>query len=121
MGSQIYVFNGGDASLSATNSVYIYDIAANTWSQGPDSTIPTFGQSVVNLNGHLYRIGGGYGSNQYVSSVYDYGHGFVAPLPAGRAFAVAVALGGYIYLAGGDTAAGKDAKTYRYDPVANLW
>jgi hypothetical protein len=53
--------------------------------------------------------------------VYIYGQGFVAPLPAGRAFSSAVALGGYIYLAGGDTEAGIDAKTYRYDPVSNVW
>ena len=76
-------------------------------------------------NGKLYRIGGAIDDSTYTTEVdvYDIATntwGTVAPYPAAAAGIMAVAANGYIYAGGGSNGI-YIAKTYRYDPAANVW
>jgi hypothetical protein len=116
---QIWIVNGSHDQGGANNSS-IYDPVANSWSAGPNGLVATYGQAVVYLNGVLYRLGG-ISSNGYETSLEEYGVRLLAPMPQGVAWEQAAAIGGYIYVAGGSTANGLTAKTYRYDPATDSW
>ncbi|HXG47595.1 MAG TPA: putative Ig domain-containing protein [Methylomirabilota bacterium] len=77
--------------------------------------------------GRAYAIGGQNASGQTLASVERYDSGadqwtFVAPLPAARWGACAVATtNGFIYVMGGSEAGSIRANTYRYNIAANAW
>jgi hypothetical protein len=116
---QIYIVNGSHDNGPASDSS-IYNPATNTWSAGGSGLVATYGQSVVYAGNKLYRIGG-IGEGGYTNTVEDYGHALLAPLPNGVAWAQAVAIFPYIYVAGGSTDIGTVDKTYRYDINTNTW
>jgi N-acetylneuraminic acid mutarotase len=116
--SKIYVING--VTSGVINSSYIYDPATDSYTAGPNGLMATFHQAAVVLNGQLYRIGGDTTTGNPTNTVEIYGDHYVASLPQGLALPMAVAYGGYIYVAGA-TPAGWDVKTYRYDPVSDSW
>lgn len=117
---QIYVVDGSDGG-GALNSVFEYDIPTDSWSVLPNTLASTYGPAVVSLNGHIYRIGGLDQDGVYTTSVELLGQGFVAPLPIGLAWPSAVALSGYIYVAGGSHDGLFGTATYRYDPSSDTW
>jgi hypothetical protein len=119
-GGFIYEVNGSDGG-GALNTVFRYDIASNTWSNMPNTLAATYGQALVSLNGDVYRIGGLDPQGVYTTSVEVLGRGFVAPLPTGLAWPSAVALNGYIYVAGGSHDGIFGTATYRYDPSSDTW
>jgi hypothetical protein len=119
-GGVIYVINGNDGS-GPTNTVFSYYPASNTWVSISPLGGATYAQSAVYSGGRLYRIGGIDAQGTYTTSVVSSSGTPVASLPEGRAGAHTVAIGGYIYLAGGASATGEVTTTYRYDPVANVW
>jgi len=116
----IYVVDGSDGG-GALNTVFQYDIAANSWSTAPNTLAATYGPAVVSLNNGIYRIGGLDPDGVFTTSVELLGQGFVAPLPLGVAWPSAVALNGYIYVAGGSHDGPFVNKTYRYDPSTDTW
>jgi hypothetical protein len=116
----IYVVDGSDGG-GALNTVFQYGIATNSWSVLPNTLAATYGPAVVSLNNSIYRIGGLDLDGVYTTSVELLGQGFVAPLPVGVAWPSAVALGGYIYVAGGSHDGPFVSKTYRYDPASDTW
>mmetsp|Transcript_34146 Transcript_34146/g.75744 ORF Transcript_34146/g.75744 Transcript_34146/m.75744 type:complete len:448 (-) Transcript_34146:647-1990(-) len=68
VGSKIYVFGGmksSDWDAAATAETLIYDIDANTWSQGPALNFPRTDLAGAAVGGKIYAIGG------YNSSTYD--------------------------------------------------
>lgn len=119
-GGFIYEVNGSDGG-GALNTVFRYDIASNTWGTMPNTLAATYGQALVSLNGDVYRIGGLDPQGVYTTSVEVLGRGFVAPLPTGLAWPSAVALNGYIYVAGGSHDGIFGTATYRYDPTSDTW
>jgi hypothetical protein len=119
LSGHIYIVNGSHDNGPASDSS-IYDPATNTWSAGGNGLLATYGQSVVNTGNKLYRIGG-IGDSGYTNTIEDYGHALLAPLPNGVAWAQAVAIYPYIYVAGGSTDTGSVDKTYRYDINTNTW
>lgn len=116
----IYVVDGS-AGGGALNTVFQYDIPTDSWSIAPNTLAATYGPAVVSLNNSIYRIGGLDSDGVYTTSVELLGQGFVAPLPLGVAWPSAVALNGYIYVAGGSHDGPFVTKTYRYDPASDTW
>jgi hypothetical protein len=119
-GGYMYVVNGSEGG-GPLNTVFRYDVAGNSWTVMTPTVGSTYGPAVVSLNGEVYRIGGLDPGGVFTSSVEVLGRGFVAPLPEGRSWASAVAMGGYIYVAGGNGKMGFSTKTYRYDPATDSW
>jgi hypothetical protein len=115
----IYIVNGSHDNGPANDSS-IYNPVTNSWSAGGSGLIGTYGQSAVYMGNVLYRIGG-IDEGGYTNTVEDYGHTLLAPLPQGVAWAQAIAMPPYIYVAGGSTDGGIVNKTYRYDPGTNSW
>jgi hypothetical protein len=116
----IYVVNGWNGS-SATNTLFRYDPATNSYSTGPAGLMATSYQAAAFLNGKVYRIGGLDSSANDTSNVEIYGEQMVASLPQPLTSAMAVAMDGYIYVAGGVGPSGTSTKTYRYDPASDTW
>lgn len=124
-GTFVYVFNGYASNTSSyTNILRRYDPVANTYTTLAHSTLGTWNQAGVYLNGKIYRIAGNTGTAYTPTvEVYDIASNTwssAAPLPQAEGFEMAVAYNGYIYVAGGYTGS-EVLKTYRYDPVANTW
>lgn len=123
LGDYIYVVNGSEGG-GALDTVFRYSISADAWQVITPTIGHTYGPAVVALNNEIYRIGGLDQNGVFTSSVEVLDRGFVAPLPIGRAWGMAVVLDGYIYFAGGAGKLGEGAfsnKTFRYDPAADKW
>lgn len=120
--------NGGGTAL-ATEA---FDPATGTWipkaalqpPPGSGGQRSAFASAVV--NGTIYVFGGGNGSI-FFNDVQAYDPatdtwGVRDPMPMSRAYAVAAALNGKIYLIGGHVGAGgPNAPTLEYDPIADIW
>jgi N-acetylneuraminic acid mutarotase len=119
MNGRIYIINGSHDNGPADDSS-VYDPATNTWSAGGNGLIGTYGHTTVNIGNTIYRIGG-ITTGGYTNTLEDYGHSLLASLPVALAWAQAVAMPPYIYVAGGSTDNGVIDKTFRYDTVANTW
>jgi len=119
IGGQIWIVNGSHDMGGSDNSS-VYNPALNSWSAGGNGLLATYGQAVVYVGVVLYRIGG-ISSNGYENSIEEYGVRMLVPMPQGVAWEQAAAIGGYVYVAGGSTANGLTAKTYRYDPATDTW
>ncbi|MEO8286938.1 MAG: S-layer homology domain-containing protein [Chloroflexota bacterium] len=117
--NKIYVINGSYDQGTALSSL-VYDPALNSWTTGLSGLMATYGQSTVDLNGKIYRIGG-IGSGGYTNSMEEYGAALLAPMPQAIAWAQAAVIGNYIYVAGGSSDGGTLNKTYRYDPATDTW
>ncbi len=120
LGGYIYLVNGSEGA-GPLNTVFRYDIAGDSWTAITPTLGYTYGPAVVALNNNIYRIGGLDDQGVFTSSVEILGQGFVAPMPEGRAWEAAVALDGYIYVAGGSGKIGYSNKTFRYDPSTDSW
>src|SRR4029453_6057075 len=101
MNGHIYIINGSHDTGPANDSS-VYDPVTNTWAAGQSGLIGTYGHSTVNIGTTVYRIGGISGGG-YTDTLEDYGNSFLAPLPQALAWAQAVAIPPYIYVAGGNT------------------
>lgn len=117
----IYAIGGLDTNSDFLNSVEVFDIAANSWTPGPQS-LPVgtaWHAAATGPNGLIYVIGGmqpppnstGTGSGVFVASVYSYNPGSLssawaeqAPLPDVRAgVAAATGADGLVYAIAGMT------------------
>jgi len=127
VGGYIYVCGGwGSAALS---DVWRYDPAANSWKQM--ASMPAGrgdGVGCTVHDGKIYVMGGrGPGTNDYFSSVFCYdpasnSWSTLQSMPVALRFPVAVSIGAYIYVSGGERK--EDARAvdlHRYDPAANAW
>jgi N-acetylneuraminic acid mutarotase len=121
-GTYIYLLGGEDQNFNTTATLWRYDPISNTYNTSlPSYTIPTYFHACAYLNGKIYRIAGrGIGTDFHVE-VYDIATNtwsMAANYPVANHSLMAVALGGYIYGAGGNAFPNK---TYRYDPNTNTW
>lgn len=127
VGGYIYVCGGWGAA--AFSDVWRYDPAANSWKQM--ASMPAArgdGVGCTVHDGKIYVMGGrGPGTNDYFSSVFCYdpasnSWSTLQSMPVALRFPVAVSIGAYIYVSGGERE--EDARAvdlHRYDPAANAW
>jgi len=127
---QIYVPGGWDGAGDPQAVLYIYDIAAGTWSTGaaPPSGRAAYGIALI--NGKLYRVGGctDAACNGTVSNnldIYDiaadqWSSG--ANYPSNIGWHMCGAIDGFLYCIGGiNSFPAAVGKGYRYDPVGDMW
>ena len=121
-GTYIYLLGGVDQNFNTTATLWRYDPISNTYNTSlPSYTIPTYFHASAYLNGQIYRIAGAAIGTDFHVEVYDIGTNtwsMAANYPFANHNLMAVALGGYIYGAGGNAS---PDKTYRYDPSTNTW
>jgi N-acetylneuraminic acid mutarotase len=96
--NKIYCANGHDF-ITELNNLYIYDIAGNSWTSGPNSPLASNFPAGTAIGGQLYMIGGG---NPFLGPVYK---------RSGNTNGAAVA----------SDSPQSFENTYLYDPVANAW
>ncbi len=112
IGKKWYVFGGYDApNVQARGIVTVYDAAADSWTNKQNMLIPAHHAAAVALDGKIYVFGGFVGvpggkAWQPINSALMYDPDAdswkeLAPMPTPRGSAVAVALGGKIYVIGG--------------------
>jgi hypothetical protein len=119
---QIYVFNGADSTGTPTHALLLYNLATNSWSLPPPPGVSTWRQAAALLGTQFFRIGGcTTAAPCNPTSSVGWLAGTLAPLPQPLAQEMAVALGSYVYVAGGSGTSGPSNKTYRYDPVSDSW
>ena len=118
----IYLLGGVDQNFNTTATLWRYDPISNTYNTSlPSYTIPTYFHASAYLNGKIYRIAGAAIGTDFHVEVYDIAANtwsMAANYPFANHNLMAVALGGYIYGAGGNAS---PDKTYRYDPNTDTW
>jgi N-acetylneuraminic acid mutarotase len=130
-GDYVYILGGADASAAPTTSLYRYHPATDSYITLAPFSVPTAAHAAVYLDGRIYRIAGcttsacsGTGKTDTVE-VYTIATdtwSLAAPLPQAVGWPAAMTDGRYIYVAGGALDGTTHvAKTYRYDPAANVW
>jgi N-acetylneuraminic acid mutarotase len=121
-GIHIYLLGGVDQNFNTTATLWRYDPGSNTYNMSlPSYTIPTYFHACAYLYGKVYRIAGrGIGTDYHVEvyNITTNSWSMAANYPVANHSLMAVAMGGYIYGAGGNAFANK---TYRYDPNTDTW
>jgi N-acetylneuraminic acid mutarotase len=125
-GTFIYIINGSTfCPLTYSTYVYRYDPNTDTYTQLSSTSVGTWNQTAVYLNGKIYKMGGenatGY---QTALEIYDivadtWSSGF--PLPEPAAFASSWTQSGLIFVAGGVASGVATNAIFAYDPVAQAW
>ncbi len=96
-GGKIFVAGGYNTSTS----LQIYDVAGDTWTDGPDLPEGTDNAGAVVQDGKLYVFGGEAGSALFVFDIAGNTWSRGAFLPSVRFSSVVEPLGGQVHLAGG--------------------
>src|ERR1051326_4027903 len=121
-GTYIYLLGGVDQNFNTTATLWRYDPVTNTYNTSlPSYTIPTYLHACAYLNGKIYRIAGRAIGTDFHVEVYDIATNtwsVAADYPVANHSLMAVAVGNYVYGAGGNAF---PDKTYRYDPTTNTW
>ena len=121
-GTYIYLLGGVDQNFNTTATLWRYDPVSNTYNTSlPSYTIPTYFHACAYLNGKIYRIAGRAIGTDFHVEVYDIATNtwsMAANYPVANHSLMALALGNYVYGAGGNAF---PDKTYRYDPITNTW
>lgn len=121
-GTYIYLLGGVDENFNTTATLWRYDPVSNTYNTSlPSYTIPTYFHASAYLNGKIYRIAGRAIGTDFHVEVYDIATNtwsMAANYPVANHSLMAVALGSYLYGAGGNAF---PDKTYRYDPNTDTW
>lgn len=124
-GTNIFIMGGaltGTGVPQTTN--YRYNVATNTYTTLAPFSVGSWNHAAVFLNGKIYKFAGSNAGGQTNAlEIYDIATNtwtLGAVYPLSIAFVGSATLNGFIYGAGGINTAGS-AKTYRYDPVANVW
>jgi len=122
----------GDHPGPVTDEVWRYDAGSDKWSRGPSLPAPRGGGALVRLARRLHYIGG-FAADRRTNSAdhwvleLDGGTSWhrAAPLPEPRGQIGAAAVGGFIYVIGGqfghDSSAVDVDLVHRYDPATDRW
>jgi N-acetylneuraminic acid mutarotase len=109
-GALIVVAGGAIAGGAATNRVDLYDVAANTWKQGPNLLAPTAWATGVAAMNALWVSGGSNNGALTLNEMYRPASGVqpdgwaaLAGMPTARARAAAALVGDVLYVMGGQT------------------
>ena len=126
-GTFIYIINGTTfCPATYSTDVYRYDPNTDSYTQLASTSVGTWNQSAVYLNGTIYKMGGNNASGyqtaleryDIVSDTWSFG----APLPEPAGFAGSWTQNGLIYVAGGIVASGVATdRIYSYDPAIDAW
>jgi N-acetylneuraminic acid mutarotase len=128
-GGKIYVLGGFNGSGAVVAAVQVYDPIAKTWSMGPALPKAVHHANAVAHDGTIYVLGAMETINfTAIPDVWAWNPATETtwtpktPMPAGtqRGSAVAGAIDGKIYVAGG-LRAGAVTEVSIFDPVANAW
>lgn len=128
-GGRIFVLGGYPRGRVSVRTVQIYDIAADTWSRGPDlPEVNNHGVAAAH-DGVIYLFGGQTDPNTaYVDTVYaldtrvdraSWRWVERARMPTRRSAGAAVVHNGRIYVVGGRPPRGQDFAAY--DPATDTW
>ncbi len=126
---KIYVAGGIDSMANTLHTLYIYNIAMDTWTLGQYMPRFTYAEALGAWNDHLYLVSG-YDAWNYRVDVYDiqanqWHAGGGAPMPTPTYGSGWTQVDNYLYLIGGYTLAGppgyESNLTQRYDMAANVW
>ena len=121
---KIYLADGG----SSSNLLHIYDIASNTWSDGParPGVNDSYGAAAGAYNGLIYFVGGNNGAAISTVSIYNtatnsWSVGPAAPAPV--ELAGYKQIGRFLYVVGGitNTPGVNSTMTMRFDMANNIW
>ena len=122
-GTFIYIMNGSTfCPLVYSTNVYRYDPSTDTYTQLSSTSVGTWNQTAVYLNGKIYKMGGENATDyQTALEIYDIvtdTWSFGTPLPEPTGFASSWTQDGLIFVAGGVVASGVATNAiYAYDPV----
>lgn len=126
---KIYVLGGFDASIAVVRSVRIFDTAACTWSDGPQLPKAVHHANAAVENGTIYVVGSMQGTSfTAIGDVWSWKPAtetawtVKTSMPAGseRGAAVAGAIAGKIYVAGG-LRGGAQTTLSAYDIAGDSW
>jgi N-acetylneuraminic acid mutarotase len=126
-GTFIYIMNGSTfCPLMYSTDVYRYDPQTDTYTQLASTSVGTWTQTAVYLNGKIYKMGGKNATDyQTALEIYDIvtdTWSFGTPLPEPTGFASSWTQDGLILVAGGVVASGVATNAiYAYDPVLQVW
>ncbi|MBV6495167.1 MAG: hypothetical protein DCC44_01500 [Acidobacteria bacterium] len=131
-GTSAYIMNGVVSTGDSVNSLYRYNPSTNDYTTLASSSVSTWNQAAVYLNGKIYKVGGyvssgGGSSSTAALEIYDISSNTWsagAPYPVAQGWMSAYTDGTYVYVAGGvaaETGSTPSVKTYRYDPGTNTW
>jgi len=126
-GTFIYIINGSTfCPLVYSTNVYRYDPSTDTYTQLSSTSVGTWNQTAVYLNGKIYKMGGKNATDyQTALEIYDIVTDswlFGTPLPEPTGFASSWTQDGLIFVAGGVVASGVATNAiYAYDPVTQTW
>lgn len=119
LGSDVYVFGGGD--VSSYSHILRYDPAAGTVSSA--GTLPAAASDVaVAAIGQTAYVVGGYDGTHWLDTILAWQPGssprVVAHLPFGLRYAAVAAVGGRLIIAGGTTPDGLSDAILSFDPAS---
>jgi N-acetylneuraminic acid mutarotase len=130
-GACLYAIGGSDAGQENVAEVEAYEDVTNSWTVA--ASIPTPRDHLAAQvsgagNGKLYAIGGrvnvDFGQNLDANEEYDPDADTwtaKAPLPTARSGIAAAALGGRIYVFGGEGSSGTFDENEAYNPQTDTW
>jgi M6 family metalloprotease-like protein len=127
---KIYVAGGFDGTNKLTRTLYVYTAAANTWATLAPMPVPGGCGGSVAIGGKLYVFSGCTLSSTGVQSAarllhrYDPGSNTWTTRQAAPQVhygPVVAAIGGRLYVAGGNGASGQTARLDSYNPLTNTW
>lgn len=121
VGGRLYVVGGYDTR----RSLYVYDIAADTWSSGPNLPQGSDNLAVLEREGRIWALGGEAGTAVQVFDPATQAWASGPALPAARFAAAAASLDGALHLAGGwnlsNTASASLTRHDRLAAGASTW
>jgi N-acetylneuraminic acid mutarotase len=126
LGDRVFVMGGFAESEETVATVEIYDVAADSWRQGPDLPAPVNHAMSASLDDNVYLFGGylGPGLNNPTASAHVLRDGrweTLPPMLEVRAAAGAAVVDGRIFIAGGVGPDGLASTTLVFDPATNEW
>jgi len=133
IGRRIYRVGGielPDTSATLVDTLTAYDVDADTWTDLEPLPVAAGYLTATELDGKLYAVGGatmdegGYGISTLVRRYDPTTNAWteVAPLPSPRASHGAAAVGGKLYIVGGqEDTSGTTNKVSVYDPTTDTW
>lgn len=131
-GGMVYLF-GGTGSGGYLGDLWQFNPATSAWLQLASAPVTLAYHSMAVLNGKLYVFGGGMGGSGSTSTytnglyVYDFATNkwsalaVTGTLPAARYSAGLVAIGGKLYMYGGQVNGGVTADLWVFDPATAKW
>jgi hypothetical protein len=125
-GANIYILGGASTTGASLNTLYRYNVAANTYTTLAPFSTGVWNTTAVYLNGKIYKFCGTAAASTNVMEIYDIASNTwsAGPVyPQALSFVTAIARNGKIYSAGGVATATLTAtnKAYSFDPATGVW